>query len=188
MKKIFSVFTIVFALVATFIRTNNTKVVANDAIVLTAVGDAHVSAGTNESLNFGRNSSMIVRNRATKDKNYFESYVKFNVPAGVAYLAEATLTLTYNVVPTNAVGRSYNIYTTGDWVEGLGNASGVESEAVEGRIDYTNAPGNMSGTNFATFAIEALPTKGDTVTIDVKDIVNDYLTLDGVVNPIIIGV
>ena len=184
MKKIFSIFTIVFALIATFVRFNSTNVIASDSIVLDVVADTHVSPAANADLNFGRNSNMAVRARAAKDKNYYESLIKFNVPAGVAYLSSAKLTLTYNNVPDNIIGRSMYIYTTdASWVEGKGNATGVENEVIEGRVTYNTMPSKMPVDNVMTYTFEGTkPSKGDTVTIDVKDLVNAYLTTDGVVN------
>ena len=183
MKKIFSIFTIVFALIATFVRFNSTNVIASDSIVLDVVADTHVSPAANADLNFGRNSNMAVRARAAKDKNYYESLIKFNVPAGIAYLNSAELTLTYNNVPDNIIGRSMYIYTTdASWVEGKGNATGVENEVIDGRVTYNTMPSKMPVDNVMTYKFEgAKPTKGETVTIDVKDLVNAYLSVEGVV-------
>lgn len=99
MKKLLSLFTIVFALLATFIRVDSKEVNAADATVLNVVADTHISPDANADLNFGKNPNMAVRSRATKDKNYYESLLKFNIPAGVSYVAQADLTLTYNSVP-----------------------------------------------------------------------------------------
>lgn len=183
MKKLLSLFTIVFALLATFIRVDSKEVNAADATVLNVVADTHISPAANADLNFGKNPNMAVRSRATKDKNYYESLLKFNIPAGVSYVAQADLTLTYNTVPANLIGRKMYIYTTdASWIEGLGNVSGVESEVVEGRVTYNTAPAKNPADSFVLYEfVGSLPTKGDTVTIDVKDIVNAYLTLDGVV-------
>lgn len=180
MKKLFSLFTIVLTLLITFVKINSTNIIASDSISLTAIADTHVVAADNADNNYGRTPQMIIRSRASKDKNYHEGYLMFTVPADVSYLTSAILTLTYNTVPSNAVGRSYYIYTTdANWIEGLGNATGVETEVIDNRITYNNVPSRNPVDNYTTFTIEGtLPAKGDTIDIDVKDIANEYLNVN----------
>lgn len=170
------------ALGALFFSSSNVNVNATDSLTtenLTAVADTHVRAGTSADLNYGRYAQIGVRARLTKDANYYESYIKFSVPSGVVKLSSAELELTYNTVPTNAVGRSYTIYTTDTgWNEGSGNVDGVENLEVENKLTY-NTTATLAAShedNYTTFEITGdLPAKGDVLSIEVTNIVNEYL-------------
>ena len=170
------------ALSALFFSSSNVNVNATDSLTtenLTAVADTHVSAGTNADLNFGVATTLKFRGRATKDKNTFELYFKFSVTAGVKKVEEANLELTYHSVSETTIGRTFNIYTTDTgWNEGSGNVSGEENSVVENKLTY-NTASTLAAThedNYTTFEVTgSTPARGDVLTIDVKNIVNNYL-------------
>lgn len=154
-----------------------TATAESKSITLAAIADGHVRGGVSANLNFGRNSNMGVRNRAIVDTNHYESYVKFSIPAYVGTVKSATLRLTYQTVPTNAVGRSYTLSTTAtDWTEGTGNVNGVENDVQPNKLTYNTAPAVVPPANSTTFAIvDTLPVRGDSVDVEVGGIINTYL-------------
>lgn len=170
MKKLFSLFTIVFALLATFIRVDNVNVVANEAIVLSTVGDAYVAPGGYANTNYGTNANLLLRYRTdSTNQNNNEIYTKFEIPSGIKAVSSAILSLTVSTLPTNqnVVGRTINVYvSSSDWDEST--------------ITYNNAPSHVFDT-YATFTPTVEPAKGDTIEIDVKDLINAYLSSNGVV-------
>ena len=155
------------------------EITETKSIKIASIADTHVSAGANADLNYGRYANMNVRGRATKDKNYYESYLKFSLPNVVKSVNEAKLNLTYHTVNDDAVGRKFTIYTTDtSWNEGSGNVNGEENATVENKLTY-NTASSLATThddNYQKFEITGTaPVRGDVLTIDVKSIINEYL-------------
>lgn len=180
MKKILTYFLFVFALSIMLLKPQMHKVEAaieTKSYSLITIADGHIRGGTYADLNFGRNSNMSVRYRSDLGDNYYESYMKFTIPSNATNITKANLVLTYQSVPTNIVGRSYTIYTVdSDWNEGSGNASGVENDTQENKITYNNMPIVIPENNSIVFEITGeTPIQYDTLTIDIKSLVNTYI-------------
>ena len=187
-KKIFCLGFLLCLIASPITIINASEVTETKTLEMASIADTQVSAGDNADLNYGRYANMGVRGRAAKDKNYYESYLKFALPKTVTSVKEAKLKLTYYSADADVVGQSHTIYTTDTgWNEGAGNVNGVENATVENRLTYNNAS-QLAAThtdNFTTFEITGnTPARGDVLTIDVTSIVNNYLkdNVDGI-NP-----
>lgn len=158
---------------------NANEVTETKTLEIASVADTQVAAGENADLNFGRYANMSVRGRATIDKNYYELYIKFTIPKSVTSVNDAKLKLTFYSIDADVVGKTNTIYTTDTgWNEGSGNVSGEENSVVENKLTY-NTASTLEAThedNYTTFEVTgSTPARGDVLTIDVKNIVNNYL-------------
>jgi len=173
------------ALGAMFFNVPSVNVKATENLTyenLVATADTFVRAGNYADLNYGAVKTLIVQGRATIDNNYYETYLKFSVTAGVKVLDEAKLELTYHSVSTDIVGRGFNVYITdSNWLEGTGNASGVDADTSEGRLTYNNAStyAETDDSNYVTYVVSGdAPVAGDVLSIDVTTMVNEYLKVN----------
>ena len=180
MKKLLSLFLFLLALIISFVKPIEVKgevEYETKSYKMLNVADSFVNGGTNADLNFGKGSQLKVRYRTDYGTNYFEFYFKFNFPANVLNVSKADLLLNFQSVPSNILSRSLTIATVGsDWSEGEGKISGGTVEEGSNAITYNTRPSALPENNSVVLTFTTTPAQYDSISIDVKELINTYLT------------